>query len=246
MSDLTVLLLGRERERRRSRWMRDLGGIADRMVAAYGRPSLGNFRDPVREIFYILLSARTTEVLYQEAHRRLFKRFRTLQALASADRRDVRACVAGAGFGDKRASQVIAIAKRLILDLGGRPQQALRSMSPPDVFGYLTGLPGVGPKSALCIMMCSLGLDVFPVDVNVQRIFERLGVIQPGLKHYQAQQRAPGYVPNGKSKDLHVGLVVHGRKVCLPISPKCLSCGLLGFCRYGKRKWPRQAKHKAN
>jgi endonuclease III len=215
------------------------------MVAAYGRPSLGNFPDPVKEIFYIVLSARTTEVLYQEAHRRLFRRFRTLKAIASADRLDVRECVAVAGLGDKRASQVIAIAQRLISDHGNRPQRALRSMSPLVVFNYLTRLPGVGPKSALCVMMCSLGQDVFPVDVNVQRIFERLGVIRPGLKHYQAQERAPRYVPTGRSRDLHVGLVVHGRHVCLPIKPKCLVCAIQGYCRYGTRQWILEAKKAA-
>jgi endonuclease III len=84
-------------------------------------------------------------------------------------------------------------------------------------------------------MMYSLEMDVFPVDVNVQRIAERMGIIPRSLKHYEAQQRLPKFVPDGCSKKLHIGLVIHGRIVCQPIKPDCGVCILNDLCRTGKK-----------
>lgn len=234
LSEFTARLM-QKTGRTRSKWPALLAVVTDRLVRAYGTPTLGNFRDPVKEIFYILLSARTTERLYQRAHLQLFTRFATVEQLACADIAEVTECVKIAGLAGKRAAQVIAIAKQLLGDLGKNPATRLRAMPAEDAFEYLTNLPGVGPKSALCVMMCSLDQDVFPVDINVQRVFERMGVLKRGLKHYQAQQIAPKFVPSGRSKELHVGLVEHGRRVCLPTRPKCGACFLADLCHHGRK-----------
>jgi endonuclease III len=226
--------MGRNGHARPSVWSGYLAKITDRLVAEYGTPSLGNFKDPIKEVFYILLSARTTELLYQRAHRNLFERFPRIDLLAAADPKDVWDCIQVAGLGEKRASQIIKTAERLASDLGKSPKRRLRTMTPAETFAYLTNLPGLGPKSAFCVMMYSLDIDVFPVDVNVQRILERLGAIRHGLKHYQAQEVAPARVPSGRSKELHIGLVEHGRKICLPQKPKCSICILRDLCKLGR------------
>jgi endonuclease III len=235
MSKLTQTIMGVRRRRHPSAWEDRLAAATARLVDAYGTPTLGNFRNPVKEIFYILLSARTTERLYQRAHSGLFREFPTISHLATAKVSAVERCVAVAGFGGKRARHIVRIAKLLHRDLGESAARKLATLDPQQAFDYLTRLPGVGPKSALCVIMCSLGHDVFPVDINVQRILERMGVIRKGLPHYRAQQIAPGYIPAGASKQLHVGLVQHGRKICLPRNPKCASCMLLDMCRLGQR-----------
>lgn len=69
-----------------------------------------------------------------------------------------------------------------------------------EAYIYLRSLPGVGLKSALCVMMYSLGLDVFPVDARVHRVLCRVGLINRGAKHYDAQAMLPGFVRPGRSK----------------------------------------------
>lgn len=245
MSQLTAILLGGKRVRRSSKRTALLGKVANRLVKAYGHPTLGNYRDPVKEIFFIVLSARTSEVLYKRACRKLFHRFRTISELADARIAEVAQCIQGAGLGRKRSRQVVAIAKQLVADFGPRPQRKLRSMSAEDAYTYLIGLPGLGPKSALCVMMYSLDFDVFPVDANVQRIAERLGAIRRNAKHYQAQHGLPRHVPQRRSRDLHVGMVVHGRVVCRPKQPVCEECVLLDLCRTGIRRRRIQARKKS-
>jgi endonuclease III len=237
MSQLTVELLAGSRPRPRSSpWPQRFAVVADRLVAAYGLPSLGNLRDPVREIFYIVLSARTTDGQYRQTYRALRSRFPHLADLAAAPLREVRPCIAGGGLVNKRGGQLRRLAATLLSKLGRNPSRRLAEMSAREAYRFLTSLPGLGPKSALCVMMYSLDLDAFPVDVNVQRVACRLGAIPAGLKHYQAQQRLPALIPEGRSKELHIGLVVHGRTVCLPRNPRCESCILWDLCKFGKKK----------
>jgi len=223
-------------------WTARFAEVADRLVAAHGVPRLGNFRDPIKEIFYILLSAKTTDAQYRKTHRRLWTRFPGLAALASARIRDIRRCIESGGLAAKRAVHVRQTA-RILLEKGGpNPAKYLKSLDETEAFALLSELPGLGPKSALCVMMYSLGFDAFAVDVNVQRIAERMGAIPPGLSHSQAQRRLARALPLGRSRDLHVGMVVHGRKICLPRTPQCGSCPLADACRTGRRERDRNGE----
>ena len=165
--------------------------------------------------------------------------FGAFQAWMLSPRRgsvDVRRQIHVAGLGTKRAIQVVQTARRLVADFGTEMRCKLRTMSPDETYVYLVSLPGIGPKSALCVMMYSLDMDVFPVDANIHRIVERLGAIRKGYTHRYAQKAIPRLVPAGESRNLHVGLVVHGRRTCLPRNPRCDTCMLRDVCRTGKRK----------
>jgi endonuclease III len=240
MSALTVSILeGKQRRSRLRKWPKRFAEIADRLVAAYGVPTLGNYEDPVKEIFYIVLSAKTTDAQYRRTHAALTTRFPSLIDLSLASVEEIAGCIAGGGLANKKAAQIHRVAAKL-LELGDDPASRLRSMSAASVYSFLTNLPGVGPKSALCIMMCSLSFDVFPVDVNVSRIAIRLGAVAPGLKHYHYQKLLPPMIPEGRSKELHVGLVVHGRTVCLPRKPECPSCPIADLCAVGRGRLRQQ------
>lgn len=89
-------LMGRSgRVRGSRRWPQRFNIIADRLVKVYGVPSLGNFADPVEEVFYIVLSARTTDAQYRRTHAALRKKFRSLQALAAAPVDEIVPCIVG-------------------------------------------------------------------------------------------------------------------------------------------------------
>ncbi len=233
MSDLTLSLLGKKRPRRATRWVPRMEEIARLLVSKYGTPSLGNFRDPVEELFYIVLSAKTSEAHYRAAHTRLRRRFRNLVALSKASLPEIYKCIRMAGLGKKRTKQIKEIASRLLRDWGIRPANSLRRLPAEDAYAYLRSLPGIGPKSALCVMMYSLGFDVFPVDTHANRVLSRIGAINGGAKHYEAQNLLPGFVPNGYSKQLHVALIVHGRRVCKAGSPHCEKCLISDLCDHG-------------
>jgi endonuclease III len=232
MSSLTARLLGR-RYRKGTKAQAALLRVSESLATQYGTPTLGNYEDPVQEIMYIALSARTNATLCMRAHEALFARFADVEGIAAATIAQVRAVISGSGLGNKRAAQIRSIARRLSDDFGKDSSHGLYRMEPLQAFEYLTGLEGIGPKSALCVMMYSLGMDVFPVDVHIRRIVARLGLVVE-LGHYEAQLRIPTMVPDGLSHQLHVRLLAHGREVCMPRIPRCTRCVLLEWCKQGK------------
>ena len=231
MTATTQRLFGTSRQRRRSVWLVRFRDIHRLLVQEHGVPTLGNWRDPVKEIVYIVLSAKTTESLYRRANKQLWSKFPSAAAIATASPEELVACIGNAGLGNKRGHQIKQICSRISTDMGSSPTRRFRRMSPGEAYDYLTSLPGVGPKSALCVMMYSLDHDVFPVDVNVHRMAMRLGAVPSGLKHYQAQQLLPRMIPCGLAKELHIAMVVHGRKVCRSRRPECKRCVVSKHCR---------------
>ena len=113
------------------------------------------------------------------------------------------------------------------MGLQNNPSAGPRCMARCEIFTHLGALPVMVPKSTRCVIMCNLDYDVFPVDVNMNRNAVRVGVVSPKQKHYQK------LIPDGRSKEFHVGIVVHMRTLFLPRKPKrdsCISCNL---CDYG-------------
>ena len=109
----TAQLLG-VRPRRKSPWVERLAVVAERLKAEYGVPGLGNFRDPVKEIFYILLSAKTTHAQYRATHRNLWNTYPKLSDLANASIPEIRKCILSGGLAGKRARQIRRTARALI------------------------------------------------------------------------------------------------------------------------------------
>jgi len=235
LSRLTAELLGL-RVRSRSPWRERFAVVSDRLVAEYGVPTLGNFRNPVKEIFYILLSAKTADAQYRVTHRRLLEKFPTLADLAKARVPSVKKCIESGGLAATRAKQIIRLAKILRGAGGKNPAKYLRSLDDRAAFEFLLSLPGVGPKSAFCVMMYSLDRDVFPMDANVQRIAERMGAIRYGLNHVEGQRELARLAPDGRSRELHIVMVVHGRVTCLPRNPKCERCPIVDLCAFGRKR----------
>jgi len=148
----------------KSPWAERLAVVADRLVAEHGVPRLGNFRDPIKEIFYILLSAKTTDAQYRKTHRRLWTKYPGLTELSKARIRDIRKCIESGGLAGKRALHVPQTA-RILLEKGGtNPAKYLKSLDETATFEFLSALPGLGPKSALYVMMYSLDFDAITVD----------------------------------------------------------------------------------
>ena len=117
-------------------------------------------------------------------------------------------------------------------EFGSVTLDPLRIWSDRRVFDWLRSLNGVGPKSAYCVMMYSLGRNVFPVDTHVRRVCARLGFIPTSMDHKKAQQVLADAFPKSIRKSLHVTMVSHGRKTCRPTNPRCGSCPLSGFCQW--------------
>jgi DNA (cytosine-5)-methyltransferase 1 len=221
--------------------------IAELLEVTYRSRDLGNFEDPLAETVYILLARQTREGVYQHVFEALRQRYPRWIDVLAAPRDDLRDLIRPAGFYEQRADQLQALLEAVRganRERGAGPfgepagdltLDFLAELGDREAEMFLRALPGIGPKSARCVLSYSLGREAFAVDTHVRRIFIRLGLFAPrGIKaDHDPFQEA---VPPKLRRQLHVNLVHHGRAVCAERAPHCHECVLVSFCAEGRRR----------
>jgi len=210
--------------------------LAELLDIEYGSPHHNNKKDPLDELIFILLSRRTRGVGYESTYNELKSKYGTWEKVATAPKKDVLKIIEKAGLGPKRVDEIQENLREINKKFGKYSLDRLHRLNKKLLFDYLASLRGVGPKSAYCIMMYSLGKDVFPVDTHVNRICQRLGIIEEGLDHKKGQELLAEMFPKRLRYSLHVNMLSHGRKVCLTRKPKCDICIISGFCAYPRKQ----------
>jgi DNA (cytosine-5)-methyltransferase 1 len=220
-----------------------LDRVHEILELTYRNASLGNFADPLEETVYILLSRQTQEIGYQRAHRTLRERWPSWLEVLHAPANELSDVLRPAGFGPTRAKQLQALL--------GEVQQAcqargldgeltlnwLADLSDADAEAFLTALPGIGAKSARCVMHYAMDRKTIAVDTHVRRVLDRLGLVPDRggkVKHSDYDEVVP---PRLRQK-LHVNLIHHGRKLCRSTRPRCAECPLISFCPTGRGNSP--------
>lgn len=216
--------------------------VAEIVSVLYGNPTLGNLPDPVDELIYIILSRKTPEAEYQEAYHSLRSAYPTWDAVLDASDEEIQRHVHHGGLGAKKTAAIRGALQRLRQEFGQCTLDPARSWSDERLEEFLCELPEISKKSAYCVMLFAFSRAVFPVDTHVGRVLQRLGIHHRlgvdlgGMDHKQLQRVLPGLVPPALRRNLHVNLLVHGRKVCTASSPSCTDCDLRKFCRYYRRQ----------
>ncbi len=211
----------------------------------YRSADLGNVSDILSEIVYIMLSLNTRERVYQRLFSDLRREFpRWLDVLDASDS-DLEAVLRPGGLQGQRAGHIKRLLGRVRDDnlargvgpaLGGDlTLEYLREERDDQAESFLLSLPGIGRKSAYCVMAYALERPRFAVDTHVERIFRRLGIVGPKrspnskVDHDQFQPA----VAEKLRKQLHINLVHHGRAVCQNRKARCDACVLISFCQAG-------------
>lgn len=197
----------------------------------YTSTDLGNKSNPLDELAYIILSKRTKEDRYQEVFQAFKRAFPKWSMVAEATLSEIQWTIWHSGLSRQNAQYLKSISLRLKNDFGEVSLRSLKRMKTPAAELYLTSLPGVGTKTARCVLMYSLNRKVFPVDVHCQRIMERLGWVDLNCLSAEAvSDAAQGCIPPGLRKAIHVRFVQHGREICKP-NPNCDRCTIKAYCQ---------------
>jgi endonuclease III len=218
--------------------------VADLLDVEYKMGRLGNKTNPLDELAYILLSVRTSESKYQEVYESFKQRFPRWSEVAEAGLPDIAKVISVGGLARQKARNLRAIARKLRRDFGRVTLRPLQGFSTPRAEEYLCSLPGVGIKTARCVLMYALGRPVFPADIHCLRIMARLGWIdcraatsREVADSAQRGDRITSYIADSAQRGipadlrypLHVFFVQHGRKICRP-RPFCDDCVLREVC----------------
>lgn len=209
--------------------------ITQLLVERFGRPLLGNKKNPFNELLFIILSSKTPPERYQEVYRQLRRFYPRVDDLSKTSWQEVAYVIARAGLQNRKARAICSITQQVRLAFGKVTLSPLADMTDEEAEAFLLSLPEVNKKTARCVLMYSLGRQVFPVDTHCFRVFKRLNWVEEKsqLTDRQTDELQEG-VPKHLRRDLHVSLVLLGRKYCTPQRPRCNNCPILKFCPTGQ------------
>jgi endonuclease-3 len=131
---------------------------------------------------------------------------------------------------------------REIENAEGEPDLDWLADAPRDeAMAFLESLPGVGRKTAACVMIFTYDRPEIPVDVHVKRVGERLGLFRPGAPFEEAHDEMLAITPPEDAYEFHMNLIEHGRRICRP-HPRCGECQLRRMCPYWRERRSRPSQ----
>jgi endonuclease III len=196
----------------------------------YGLPRHGNPDDPLDDLIFVLLSQMTTGPSYERVFARLKRTRGGWRRIARMRETTLRALIKDAGLSRQKAPRILAILRQLTREFGGPTLRPLRRLTDAAAQAYLMSLPGVGPKTAKCVLMYTLRRDALPVDTHLDRLAMRLGLVDSELPSARRHSELEAAVAPRDRYALHVGALAHGRAVCRSLRPRCGSCVLAELC----------------
>ena len=204
--------------------------ILDRLEAAYGKAVLRTHRPALDELVLTILSQNTSDRNSEHAYARMRERFPTWEDVRDAPETELVEALRPGGLAVQKAPRIQAALRNLDrLDL-----EWLGDLRADEAMRWLVALPGVGPKTASCVLLFSLDVPVMPVDTHIHRIALRVGLVPAGTTADAAHALLTEITPPDRMLEAHLLLIRHGRTTCTARRPRCEECVLLDLCDYGR------------
>jgi len=189
----------------------------------------------IDEVVATVLSQHTSDTNSERAFAQLKERFPRWEQVAAAPAGQVADAIRCGGIADQKARRIQQILAAISEREGRIDLGRLHDLDDAAAQTYLESLPGVGPKTAACVLTFAMGRAAFPVDTHVHRVATRLGWLPAKTAADRAHRLLGPMVPAGIRYDLHVAMISHGRAVCRAQRPSCDACVLNDLCAYGRQ-----------
>jgi endonuclease-3 len=204
----------------------------------YGIPLAKPHGHPIAELILTVLSQSTNDRNRDVAYFALRERFEDWEAIRDVPVDLIEEAIRPGGISRVKSARIKSIL-RAITDQprpDGAPPHGdltldwLASQPVPEAQRYLTSLPGVGRKTAACVLLFALGMRDVPVDTHVSRVGWRLGLFRPGAPFEELHDEMLAITPPGEELEFHLNLLRHGRRTCHSQRPECRDCALRRMC----------------
>ncbi len=204
--------------------------IMERLARLYGEPQQVPHGDAVAELVLTVLSQNTADTNSGRAFTQLMRRYPSWKVIAEAPAGDVVATIRVGGLAPQKGPRIQQILRTVEERSPGWNLSFLSEMPLEEARAWLRSLPGVGPKTAACVLLFALGLPAMPVDTHVERVAKRLGLIPAKLTADQAHVALEALVAPADYYKFHMLLIKHGRRLCDARRPRCGDCPLAPDC----------------
>ncbi len=209
--------------------------VRARLAEVYGVPAMPPHGDGLGELVLTVLSQSTNDRNRDVAFLRLRERLPSWEAVRDAPVEAVERAIQPGGLHVQKSRRIQEILQAVgePLDLGW-----MRDAPVERARAALCALPGVGRKTAACVLLFAFGRRDVPVDTHVSRVATRLGLLRPGAGFDELHDAMLALTPPGAELELHVNLLRHGRRTCVAGRPRCSACALRRRCpREGVTAW---------
>jgi len=210
--------------------------VCRRLRRAYGPVEWPQQGPVLDELIAAVLSQNTSDANSGPAFEELRRQFPDWDQVRRAPVARIAAAIRQAGLANRKAPRIKEILQRIYGERGGSSLEFLHERTAGEALEYLTTFPGVGPKTAACVLLFACRKPVLPVDTHVHRVAQRIGLIGPRTDANQAHRELSGMVVADRVLEFHIQLIRHGRAVCTARRPQCRDCALLDLCREGRRR----------
>jgi len=198
----------------------DIDELMRKLLELYPESYTDDFRDPFFVLISTVMSHRTRDDVTYPAARKLFERFSTPEEMAEADTGEIEALIKDVGFYRVKAGRIKEISGILLEKYDGRVPEDMES---------LLELPGVGRKTANCVLAHAFLKDALAVDTHVHRISNRLGLVETKVPD-ETETELKKIFQQKYWRHVNLLLVKLGQNICRPISPRCKTCVLNDMC----------------
>jgi endonuclease-3 len=206
--------------------------VRDRLRLVYGIPLAKPHGHPIAELILTVLSQSTNDRNRDVAYLALRERFPVWEDVRDAPVDEIEEAIRPGGISKVKSARIKAILRAITetapdgeLSLGWLASQPVK-----DAQDYLTSLPGVGRKTAACVLLFALGMHDVPVDTHVSRVGTRLGLFRPSAPFEEMHDEMLAITPPGEELEFHLNLLRHGRRTCHARHPDCAGCALQKMC----------------
>lgn len=182
--------------------------------------------DPFKILIGTILSARSRDENTSKIVRKLFQKYKNARELANADLNDIKSIIHSIGFYNTKAERIKQVSKIIV--------EKFHGIVPNEVEDLL-GLPGVGRKTANCVLVYAFNKPAIPVDIHVHRISNRIGIVKT-QNPKKTEEELIKIIDRKYWLILNNTFVRYGQNICLPIRPKCEICSLKDVCNYYKKQ----------
>jgi endonuclease-3 len=198
----------------------------------YGVPLAKPHGHPIAELILTVLSQSTNDRNRDVAYLALRERFPDWAAVRDAPVDEVEAAIRPGGISKVKSARIKSILRAISETSpdGTLSLDWLASQPVPEAQRYLTSLPGVGRKTAACVLLFALGMRDVPVDTHVSRVGTRLAMFRPGAPFEEMHDTMLEITPPGEELELHLNMLRHGRRTCHARRPACADCALQRMC----------------
>jgi endonuclease-3 len=213
---------------------RRVRAIRDRLRLVYGIPQAQPHGHPIAELILTVLSQSTNDRNRDIAYLALRERYRgdTWVEIRDAPVDEIEEAIRPGGISKVKSARIKSILRAITESAPGGELSLdwLSELTVPEAQQYLTSLPGVGRKTAACVLLFALGMRDVPVDTHVSRVGTRLRLFRLGAPFVELHDTMLELTPRGEELELHLNLLRHGRRTCYARRPNCRDCALRRMC----------------